>query len=127
MENLDHQQKRTEVFSNAILALRSLMIALLGLFVLIPFALFYGDEVLRSVKEEIAGRFTPVVIEEELPEEIFWSAPAVTSIEDYALRARVEYGKELIAHTAKYLGPKGTVNNISNGMNCQNCHLDAAR
>lgn len=35
------------------------------------------------------------------------------------------YGEELIAHTSKYLGPSGSVLQISNGMNCQNCHLDA--
>lgn len=35
------------------------------------------------------------------------------------------YGKELIVHTADYLGPKGSVKHLSNGMNCQNCHLDA--
>lgn len=34
------------------------------------------------------------------------------------------YGHELIANTAHYLGPKGTVAQITNGMNCQNCHLD---
>lgn len=37
----------------------------------------------------------------------------------------IYYGYELIAHTSKYLGPKGSVMQISNGMNCQNCHLDA--
>ena len=37
----------------------------------------------------------------------------------------VEYGKELIAHTSDYLGPKGSIKSISNGMNCQNCHLEA--
>lgn len=35
------------------------------------------------------------------------------------------YGHELIANTAFYLGPKGTVAALTNGMNCQNCHLDA--
>lgn len=35
------------------------------------------------------------------------------------------YGEDLIAHTATYFGPKGSVLPISNGMNCQNCHLDA--
>ncbi len=35
------------------------------------------------------------------------------------------YGHELIANTSKYLGPKGSVLQITNGMNCQNCHLDA--
>ncbi len=37
----------------------------------------------------------------------------------------VLYGRELIAHTSDYLGPKGSVKSISNGMNCQNCHLNA--
>ena len=35
-----------------------------------------------------------------------------------------QYGYELIANTSAYLGPKGTVAHLSNGMNCQNCHLD---
>jgi thiosulfate dehydrogenase len=37
----------------------------------------------------------------------------------------IRYGKKLIANTALYLGPKGSVKAISNGMNCQNCHIDA--
>lgn len=35
------------------------------------------------------------------------------------------YGHQLISNTAKYLGPRGSVLQITNGMNCQNCHLDA--
>ncbi len=35
------------------------------------------------------------------------------------------YGYELIANTSFYLGPKGTAGQISNAMNCQNCHLGA--
>lgn len=35
------------------------------------------------------------------------------------------YGHELIANTAYYFGPQGKVAAITNGMNCQNCHLDA--
>ncbi len=34
------------------------------------------------------------------------------------------YGYRLISNTAYFLGPKGTVMQISNGMNCQNCHLE---
>lgn len=37
----------------------------------------------------------------------------------------IQYGYELIAHTSKYLGPKGLVQKSTNGMNCQNCHLEA--
>lgn len=38
---------------------------------------------------------------------------------------QLRYGQELIAHTAVYLGPKGKVAHVSNGMNCQNCHNNA--
>ncbi len=34
------------------------------------------------------------------------------------------YGHELISKTSYYLGPNGTVAQITNGMNCQNCHLN---
>ena len=40
-------------------------------------------------------------------------------------RELIIYGQELIAHTSRYLGPKGSVAQITNGMNCQNCHLQA--
>jgi len=42
-------------------------------------------------------------------------------------RKMIAYGQELIAHTSRYLGPNGTVAKISNGMNCQNCHLNAGK
>ncbi|MBK9254030.1 MAG: c-type cytochrome [Saprospiraceae bacterium] len=54
----------------------------------------------------------------------FWIAPDVESVNNLQNADLIKYGKELIAHTAKYLGPNGTVEAISNGMNCQNCHLD---
>lgn len=56
-----------------------------------------------------------------------WEAPSLFT--DFILegkeREQVMYGEELIAHTSKYLGPHGSVMQITNGMNCQNCHLDA--
>lgn len=42
-------------------------------------------------------------------------------------RELVIYGEELIAHTSKYIGPKGSVAQLTNGMNCQNCHLQAGK
>jgi thiosulfate dehydrogenase len=55
----------------------------------------------------------------------YWTAPDINNITDSKLKASVSYGKELIAHTSKYLGPNGSVLKMSNGMNCQNCHLEA--
>jgi thiosulfate dehydrogenase len=77
---------------------------------------------------------SPDVAVEEMPATLaevkaivqeFWIAPETSTISDAAEKENVEYGKELIAHTAKYLGPNGSVMQISNGMNCQNCHLQA--
>jgi len=56
-----------------------------------------------------------------------WTAPSDWRLMylDSNERDLVKYGRELIAHTSEYLGPKGSVLQMSNGMNCQNCHLKA--
>lgn len=58
-----------------------------------------------------------------------WVAPSLFL--DHTLEGKerelVIYGEELIANTSKYLGPKGSVAAVTNGMNCQNCHLNAGR
>jgi thiosulfate dehydrogenase len=58
-------------------------------------------------------------------QENFWQPVAVDAIQSKEKKELVAYGKELIAHTSQYLGPNGSVNQVTNGMNCQNCHLDA--
>jgi thiosulfate dehydrogenase len=52
-------------------------------------------------------------------------APDTTSIPNTTQGELIRYGRLLIANTAYYLGPKGIVSHSSNGMNCQNCHLNA--
>ncbi|MBO0936580.1 c-type cytochrome [Fibrella sp. HMF5335] len=56
-----------------------------------------------------------------------WTAPAESRLRSLPApdRALIRYGRDLIANTANYLGPKGSVAHMSNGMNCQNCHLKA--
>ena len=54
-----------------------------------------------------------------------WKAPDWTTVNDEPNASEIEYGKELIANTAEFLGPNGKVKAMSNGMNCQNCHLQA--
>jgi thiosulfate dehydrogenase len=58
-------------------------------------------------------------------EEGQWVAPDLTLEKDKALQKTLLYGQQLIQNTSIYLGPKGTVAQITNGMNCQNCHLNA--
>ncbi len=58
-----------------------------------------------------------------------WVAPSLyldTKLEGEE-REFVIYGEALIENTAKYLGPNGSVAAITNGMNCQNCHLNAGK
>src|SRR6476646_1320356 len=54
-----------------------------------------------------------------------WVAPDDKDIPVDSTGDLIRYGKELILNTSKYLGPKGLIANISNGMNCQNCHINA--
>ncbi|MFN3529446.1 MAG: c-type cytochrome [Bacteroidia bacterium] len=54
-----------------------------------------------------------------------WSAPDTS---DWATRADADllrYGRQLVSQTADFFGPEGNVAALANGLNCQNCHLDA--
>lgn len=55
----------------------------------------------------------------------YWRPADINAITDPAHKELVFYGKDLIAHTSKYLGPNGSVMQNTNSLNCQNCHLDA--
>src|SRR5580693_1680111 len=54
-----------------------------------------------------------------------WIAPDSLLIPNSQAGELIKYGRALISNTADFLGPHGKVAAISNGMNCQNCHLDA--
>ena len=56
-----------------------------------------------------------------------WLAPSLFTDNETSGKERkmVMYGQDLIAHTSKYYGPNGSLGHTTNGMNCQNCHLDA--
>ncbi|MDP4285834.1 MAG: c-type cytochrome [Bacteroidota bacterium] len=63
--------------------------------------------------------------EDTQDQKLNWVAPRETTIPTGESGNEIRYGREIIAHTALYLGPKGKVATISNGMNCQNCHNQA--
>ncbi|MES1216731.1 MAG: c-type cytochrome [Bacteroidota bacterium] len=54
-----------------------------------------------------------------------WQAPDINLLPNTAEGNLIRYGRELIINTSVYLGPKGLVAPITNGMNCQNCHVEA--
>lgn len=67
----------------------------------------------------------------ELPQRVaqrtnhLWQSPDTSDITQSDAGQLIRYGSDLIEHTAWYLGPQGKVAKASNGMNCQNCHLNA--
>src|SRR5690606_37045308 len=90
-------------------------------------ALFVGDALeLFTLKEEKPSLLAAASTSSPTPAaRAVWQAPDTTLIPEDAQGELIRYGHQLIAHTSVYLGPKGKVTPISNGMNCQNCHLKA--
>ena len=72
---------------------------------------------MEKIKREALAQFDTAKI---------WAAPDPLSIKQEDEAKLIQYGRDLIAHTSDYLGPEGMIKPISNGMNCQNCHLEAA-
>ncbi len=55
-----------------------------------------------------------------------WEAPDPLLAQSDPQAELIAYGRDLIAHTQDYFGETGLVRPASiNGLNCQNCHLDA--
>ena len=59
------------------------------------------------------------------PVSAFWQPADVFAIAYKKKSDEVLYGRDLVIHTAYYLGPKGRIAQQTNGLNCQNCHLQA--
>lgn len=111
-----------------VVALLGLATALVGVVGLLVFLSFSGVQLPSLAKEEVSAPL-PVA---EIPKvkaladpSVMWKAPDWSSVETEPNAESIKYGKELIANTAEFLGPNGKVKAISNGMNCQNCHLQA--
>lgn len=54
-----------------------------------------------------------------------WQPPDTSALTGTEEDILIRYGRNLIARTSFYFGKKGKIAAITNGMNCQNCHLDA--
>jgi thiosulfate dehydrogenase len=56
----------------------------------------------------------------------FWTAPDIASLDKDPMKESILYGRDLIIHTSHYFGENGKIfQSFTNGMNCQNCHLEA--
>jgi len=53
-----------------------------------------------------------------------WLPPDTATIPNTENGHLIRYGRALVVRTAQYLGPRGSVARRSNGMSCDNCHID---
>ena len=117
----DKEQKYLDVVFKLLYLIIALM-ALVGILVYINIA--GVPDVFKSKDDsKIVSVVIPVKGEKEKPE--FWIAPDTSTIANDELGKKIKYGRMLIANTSYYFGPNGIIQHSSNGMNCQNCHLDA--
>lgn len=89
-------------------------LVLLVAVVAITWAIIPGNKI-KPVADTVTGN------ELEYP----WEGPDTSTIPATEEGELIRYGRQLISNTAYYLGPEGKVAKNSNGMNCQNCHLQA--
>lgn len=111
-----------------LVALLSLATALAGVIGFVVFLSYTGIDLPSLSNEDKAISQTVVdmpVVKALADPAGMWSAPDWSSVDSEPNAADINYGKELVANTSVYLGPNGKVKAISNGMNCQNCHLQA--
>lgn len=109
----------------ALLGLVTVMVGVIGLVIFLSNS---GVQLPSLVDKEISVpapvASIPVVKALEDPAGM-WHAPDWGTVEAESNAEEIKYGRELVANTAEFLGPNGKVKAISNGMNCQNCHLQA--
>ena len=120
---IERDDKLPQGLLSAINKLVFVIVILVIALIAMPFVISYSNRP-DKIEEKTMGTVASIN-EPKRDLTIYWTAPDVNSITDAKQKEQVEYGKDLIAHTAKYLGPNGSVAKISNGMNCQNCHLQA--
>jgi thiosulfate dehydrogenase len=121
---MENSEKSKEVYLNIIQKLFRLVLILVFIIILMPIVLLNLDTIsdLFNSDEIKIEAFT----EDKSPQtssSFYWSPRDMEYITSEKKLDEVFYGQDLIEHTAKYLGPKGKVKAISNGLNCQNCHL----
>ncbi len=99
-----------------------LVIIIIGLTV--SFVVYSGGTGNKSVEKDNATQPEFSAMKTSAPE--YWHAPDESELEGNPDKSLILYGKDLIVHTSDYFGPEGKINrNSSNGLNCQNCHLEA--
>lgn len=128
-----NKKNKEDKYLEVVFKLLYLIIALfifLGLFIYInvagvPDMLKPGEELVYENAKDTASKKEEVKSPARPSGGDLWQAPDTLDIVNEPNAEQIFYGRSLIKNTSLYLGPNGIVAQTSNGMNCQNCHLDA--
>ncbi len=90
------------------------------------FIVFISVIILITVVNDLISHKQPDSVSIESKKD-YWVGPSlyIEPIKEGEDRKQLIYGQDLIANTSRYLGPDGSLTHSTNGMNCQNCHLNA--
>lgn len=105
------------------------VIVLVVIIIILP-VLFYNKDAISLAlsvfsKEDQVEKINFSTMEPAKEKSIYWAPKDMYLVTNKKKLDEILYGEELVINTAKYLGPRGSVKPLSNGLNCQNCHLDA--
>lgn len=123
----DERKNREERLLGIVGKLLNVIVCLLLMAGMLLYVVFCGVPAIFLPKKE-TKEYVPQPSEtkqKERPVADHWIAPDTATIPLDANGKQIRYGRMLIANTAFYFGPRGCIAHSSNGMNCQNCHLDA--
>lgn len=128
MEAQNPNQFDREITKAFLILLRLSTFLVVVIFLLFFYILVFTTSKFDFLQSE--DKKTEVAVQEKIKPEKqkneFWEAPDLDLVSDANKKQQLEYGKDLVVNTAKYFGPSGSIaKNAINGMNCQNCHLDA--
>lgn len=130
-----NKTEQEEALVKVIRQLLNMVIGMLVVLIGLIIALVYympvpaQEQEVNEIIPDQYGNFTDAAKQAALEKKTdtvnYWKAPDEVTLTG-AEKSKVLYGKDLIAHTASYYGPSGSIfKGGTNGMNCQNCHLDA--
>jgi thiosulfate dehydrogenase len=100
-------------------------VIVIGFFALVFYQVYIGPLPNFSAEKQIVSSTYSVPSKPKIDLSGVWLAPDFALIDQEENGEQIAYGKDLIANTSYYFGPKGVIGHTSNGMNCQNCHLNA--
>ncbi|MBA2611120.1 MAG: c-type cytochrome [Bacteroidetes bacterium] len=111
-----------EIIQRLVKCIVILLIIVVGLVVLNIVDLSSPKKIKENANEIVVARKDTTLIASDTTH---ITAPDTSLISAEKNAAQIRYGRELIANTSLYFGPKGKIAHMNNGMNCQNCHLEA--